>query len=173
VAERAAAFRLAFAHVAFLIQQPAVDVPAIAAAEKGSPLTAVETELLAERTAAARRWLDTYAPDEARVAVRTDGVPPDADALDEAQGAFLVALADRATGPDAPVTGPAWQALIFETAKALDQPAGRAFAALYAAFLGRASGPRAGWLLASLDRTFVIDRLREASGRAVASGEHG
>jgi lysyl-tRNA synthetase class 1 len=173
VAERAAAFRLAFAHVAFLIQQPAVDVPAIAAAEKGSPLTAVETDLLGERMAAARRWLDTYAPGEARVAVRTDGVPPDADTLGEAQGAFLVALADRAAGPDAPVTGPAWQALIFETAKALELPAGRAFGALYAAFLGRASGPRAGWLLASLDPTFVIDRLREASGRAVASGEHG
>ena len=84
------------------------------------------------------------------------------------------ALADRAAAPRCPrPTGPAWQALIFETAKGLDLPAGRAFAALYAAFLGRASGPRAGWLLASLERTFVIDRLRAASGRAVASGEHG
>jgi lysyl-tRNA synthetase class 1 len=172
VAERAAAFRLAFAHVAFLIQQPAVDVPATAAAEKGSPLTAVEADLLAERVAAARRWLDTYAPEEARVAVQTDRVPPEADALEDAQRAFLGALADHADRPDAPVAGPAWQAVIFETAKSLELPPGRAFAALYAAFLGRASGPRAGWLLASLDRTFVIGRLREASGRAGASGEH-
>ena len=37
--------------------------------------------------------------------------------------------------------------------------------ALYLAFLGRPNGPRAGWLLASLDRGFVIRRLREA-GRA-------
>jgi lysyl-tRNA synthetase class 1 len=189
VAERAAAFRLAFAHVAFLIQQPAVDLPdtagstpalrsgvllaATAEAEKGSPLTPLETDLLAERAVAARRWLDAYAPEEARVAVRTDGLPPEVEALDEAQRAFLAALADRAARPDAPTAGAAWQALIFETAKGLDLPAGRAFVALYAAFLGRTSGPRAGWLLASLDRGFVIGRLTEASGRRDASGEHG
>ncbi len=30
------------------------------------------------------------------------------------------------------------------------------------------SGPRAGWLLAALDRSFVIGRLREASAAKVA-----
>jgi lysyl-tRNA synthetase class I len=44
-----------------------------------------------------------------------------------------------------------------------DLPAGRAFAALYAAFLGRSNGPRAGWLLASLDQAFVANRLGEAA----------
>jgi lysyl-tRNA synthetase class I len=43
-------------------------------------------------------------------------------------------------------------------------PAGKAFAALYAAFLGRSNGPRAGWLLASLEPSFVLERLRAASG---------
>jgi lysyl-tRNA synthetase class I len=33
---------------------------------------------------------------------------------------------------------------------------------LYAAFLGRSNGPRAGWLLASLEPAFVIARLRDA-----------
>jgi lysyl-tRNA synthetase class I len=37
-----------------------------------------------------------------------------------------------------------------------------AFSTLYAAFLGRSNGPRAGWLLASLDPRFVIQRLRDA-----------
>ena len=188
VADRAAAFRLAFAHVAFLIQQPAVEpagsspappsgaLSRTAAAEKGSALTLLEAELLDERAVASRRWLDTYAPDEARVTVRADGLPAEARTLDDAQTAFLGELADRAAGaarPDAPTAGSAWQALIFETAKALDLPPGRAFAALYAAFLGRTSGPRAGWLLASLDRAFVVGRLREGSGRTVATGEPG
>ncbi len=31
-----------------------------------------------------------------------------------------------------------------------------AFISLYLAFLGRPNGPRAGWLLASLERDFVI-----------------
>ncbi len=173
IAERAAAFRLAFAHVAFLIQQPAVDLLATATAEKGSSLTPLEADLLAERATAARRWLDTYAPEEARVAVRRDGLPAEARALEDGQVAFLRALAERAAGAGAPAAGAAWQALIFETAKATELPPGRAFAALYAAFLGRTSGPRAGWLLASLDHVFVIDRLAEAAGGTVASGEHG
>jgi lysyl-tRNA synthetase class 1 len=42
-------------------------------------------------------------------------------------------------------------------------PAGRAFDAIYRAFLGRPNGPRAGWLLASLDPEFVVKRLREAA----------
>ena len=40
---------------------------------------------------------------------------------------------------------------------------GVAFAALYLAFMGRTNGPRAGWLLASLEPDFVISRLEEAS----------
>ena len=63
------------------------------------------------------------------------------------------------------MAGDAWQARIFDTAKEVGLPAGRAFAALYLAFLGRSSGPRAGWLLASLERDFVLSRLREAAGR--------
>ena len=38
------------------------------------------------------------------------------------------------------------------------------FGALYVAFLDRINGPRAGWLLSSLDPAFVIHRLREAAG---------
>jgi lysyl-tRNA synthetase class 1 len=37
------------------------------------------------------------------------------------------------------------------------------FAALYLSVLGQPSGPRAGWLLASLPREFVAERLRAAS----------
>ena len=57
-----------------------------------------------------------------------------------------------------PAGGEAWQALIFDTSKALGMRAGDAFAAIYRAFLDRSNGPRAGWLLASLDRVFVIGR---------------
>ncbi len=32
------------------------------------------------------------------------------------------------------------------------------------AFLGRTNGPRAGWLLASLEPGFVVARLRAAAG---------
>jgi len=54
--------------------------------------------------------------------------------------------------------------LIFKVAEAAALPAGRAFGSLYMAFLGRTNGPRAGWLLASLDLVFVVERLRAAAG---------
>jgi lysyl-tRNA synthetase class I len=98
------------------------------------------------------------------MAVR-DTLPPEVDALDGEQRAFLAALAGVASAPDrGPSGGDAWQTAIFTTAASLGLPAGRAFAALYLAFLGRPNGPRAGWLLAGLDAAFVARRLCEAAG---------
>jgi len=41
-----------------------------------------------------------------------------------------------------------------------------AFSAIYLAFLGKDSGPQAGWFLAALDREFVLRRLEEAARHA-------
>jgi len=169
VVAEAWAFRPAFAHLAMLVQIPGVDVAARIEAEKGSPLTELERAILDERVAAARAWLEAYAPDRARLAVRHDGLPPDVDALEDDQRAFLAALA-AAAATDPPAGGDAWQSAIFEAGTATDVPPGRAFAALYLAFLGRTNGPRAGWLLASLDPAFVVGRLREAADERIDRG---
>jgi lysyl-tRNA synthetase, class I len=161
VASEAAAFRPAFAHLALLLQVPNVDVEARVQAEKGSGLTEREHEILDERVDAARGWLASYAPERARVTVRRDTVPGEATQLDESQRAYLLALADSATGSTS-AAGDEWQNTIFDVANAHGVEAKAAFAALYLAFLGRPNGPRAGWLLASLDRDFVIERLRQA-----------
>ncbi len=161
VAAEAAAFRPAFGHLALLAQIPGVDVAARVAAEKGSPLSGRERALLDERVAAARSWLTAYAPERARIEVRRDALPAEASVLEADQRTYLAALATAAeAGP--PAAGDAWQALIFSVAAAAELPAARAFAALYLAFLGRPNGPRAGWLLASLDPAFVAGRLRAA-----------
>jgi lysyl-tRNA synthetase, class I len=166
VAAEANAYRPPFAHLALLLQIPKVDVAARVEAEKGSPLTEREMQILDERLRAARAWLDTYAPERAIVAIR-ETLPEEAVAgLDVDQRRYLAALADRAiAAPAPPASGEAWQDLIFTTAGASGLTNGKAFAALYAAFLGRPNGPRAGWLLASLDTTFVLGRLREAGSR--------
>jgi lysyl-tRNA synthetase class 1 len=163
VAEEATAFRPAFGHLALLLQIPGVDIRARMEAEKGAPLTQLETAVLAERTASARAWLDSYAPERARLVIRHDAVPDEVAALDEPQRAYLGSLATAAEA-ESPRSGDAWQTLIFRTATAAELPAGRAFGALYAAFLGRNNGPRAGWLLASLEPVFVVERLRAAAG---------
>jgi lysyl-tRNA synthetase, class I len=155
-------FRPSFAHLALLAQIPGADIDAHVEAEKGGGLDAVERGILSERLAAAQAWLATYAPESARMAVRHDGLPPEAAAgLTEQQRSFLADLAEEP--PPAGAAGDAWQAAIFESAKAGGLAAGEAFRALYLAFLGRPSGPRAGWLLAGLDHAFVVGRLREAA----------
>ncbi len=170
VAADAALFRPAFSHLALLLQIPGVSVAARVEAEKGSALTERETAILDERARAARNWLAAYAPERAVVAVR-DTLPADAvAALDDEQRRYLGALGDAALSAAAPpASGEAWQDLIFAIAADAGLPNGRAFAALYAAFLGRANGPRAGWLLASLDPTFVTERLRAAAAPGVAA----
>lgn len=172
-AEAAAAYRPAFGHLALLAQIPGVDIAARVAEEKGGPLTAAEELTLAERLAAARAWLDAYAPESAIVRVRREALPPEAADLGEDQRAFLGALADAAAA-EAPAGGDAWQTLLFRVAGEAGLPAGRAFGALYLAILGRPNGPRAGWLLASLEPGFVGGRLREAAGwHDRGSGEAG
>ena len=163
VAAEAARYRPAFAHLALLAQIPGVDVAGRVAAEKGSALTVDERHILDERLAAVGGWLESYAPERARIEIRRDALPVEAAALGEDQRMWMGALA-RAAEAAPPTSGDGWQARIFEVAAAAALPAGRAFGALYVAFLGRTNGPRAGWLLASLDTGFVVERLRAAAG---------
>jgi lysyl-tRNA synthetase class 1 len=168
----AARFRFPFSHLATLSQIPGVDLAATAQDEKGAALDEVELASLERRTIAARKWLEHFAPDDARIVVQPT-LPPEAATLDALDRAFLAALSERAkelttdpdglAGPAAAADGEAWQAAIFETATEGGIKAGRAFRALYLAFLGRPNGPRAGWLLAKLDGEFVVARLREAA----------
>jgi lysyl-tRNA synthetase class 1 len=163
----AAAFRPAFGHLALLVQIPGIDLQTRIEAEKGSPLTPRELEILDARAKAARAWLETYAPESARILVRREAVPSEAGDLHADQRRFLARLADRVAAA-APNSGDDWQSLIFEVAHADDVPPRRAFEAIYLAFLGRPNGPRAGWLLASLDSGFVRERAWEASGWTAA-----
>jgi lysyl-tRNA synthetase class 1 len=166
-AAEAAAYRPAFSHLALLEQIPGIDVVERVTAEKASALTHREAGVLAERRDAARAWLESYAPERARLAVQRDALPAAAEELDDAQRSYLGALAEALA--DAGWDGESVQAAIFATAHARDLPSGRAFGALYLAFLGRSSGPRAGWLLAALDREFVLGRLREAAAAGVGA----
>jgi len=163
VPAEASAFRPAFGHLAMLIQIPGVEVVERIESEKGSALTDREQAVLDQRAGAARAWLETFAPESARLTIHREALPPAAAELDTPQRRFLARLADRASREE-PGSGDAWQTLIFTVATEEGVPSRRAFEAIYRAFLDRPNGPRAGWLLASLDRAFVIGRASEAAG---------
>jgi len=163
VEAEAASFRPSFSHLALLVQLPGVDVRERVETEKGAALTPRELAVLDERVSAARAWLETYAPPSAVVAVQRDALPHAAADLDDDQQRFLAMLSNEAEG-EAPTTGEEWQSLIFRIAKDEGVAPRRAFEAIYLAFLGRPNGPRAGWLVASLDPAFVYKRAWHASG---------
>jgi lysyl-tRNA synthetase class 1 len=99
--------------------------------------------------------------------IQRDALPASVAELDPGQQRFLAKLAERAAREE-PASGDAWQTLIFTVATEEGVPGRRAFEAIYRTFLDRPNGPRAGWLLASLDRAFVVARAREAGGLAGA-----
>ena len=162
VEAEAALYRPPFLHLS-LIVQTGRDPHRYFADEKGSELTAREHEILDERIESVSIWLANFAPESARYRVALADMPAEVARLADEQRLYLEALA-LAAEANPPTTGDAWQTLIFDTATAAGLAPGRAFGALYIAFLGRPNGPRAGWLLASLQPVFVLERLRQAGG---------
>lgn len=160
-----AGFVVRFSVVASWIQIPSIEPGREAALLKGSALTSDEQVDLDARIALARVWLERWAPEEARYSVAAT-LPDAVNTLSGPQRAFLGRAKDQIGRiTDAEVM----QERLYEIAKevGLVTPEGKvsrdAFAALYLAFIGRPNGPRAAWLLVTLDPSFVVGRLAEAS----------
>ncbi|HEX5396965.1 MAG TPA: lysine--tRNA ligase, partial [Candidatus Limnocylindria bacterium] len=155
-----------FVQVATYAQMPGATTERMAeqiGRHRGVPLDAPEVGELASRLETVERWLPDWAPERIRFSVALDGLPEAAAALTEPQRRYLESLATVLRTTDA-WDGETLQSIIFDRARELQLPPGKAFNAIYLSFVGRASGPRAGSLFASLDRQFVIDRLRVAAG---------
>lgn len=152
--------RMRFAKVAYLMQMPTVDIEATAAAEMGRPLSAPDRAELQARVEDARRWLATYAPDHYRFQVQPNLPAVD---LSPTQRDFLTRLG-AIIGERERWVGEELHERIHMLKNELGLPSKDAFSAIYLVFLGKSSGPQAGWFLASLDRAFVLARLREISG---------
>jgi lysyl-tRNA synthetase class 1 len=108
----------------------------------------------------ARRWLATYAPDHYRFQVQP--MLPAVN-LSPGQRDFLTRLG-AIIGERERWVGEELHERIHALKTEMGLPSRDAFAAIYLVFLGKPSGPQAGWFLAALDRGFVLARLREISG---------
>lgn len=158
-------YRPRFIKVAQLAQLPQVDLERVVAQDKGAPLTDADRHELAARVADARRWLRTYAPDHYKFEVRAE--LPHAP-LSAAQRRYLARVADVLG--ERVWRGEELQACLHALKDEVGLSPREAFGAIYQAFLGKDSGPQAGWMLAALDREFVIGRLREAAKMPVQGG---
>lgn len=140
-----------------LVQMPHLDAKAEMAKRLGGALTPADEKHLDERLASAREWVANYASEEEKTRLQ-ETLPARAQELSHVQRAFLHALADALPTQ---WEDDAIQTTVFEVARLtpIEQP--QAFKALYRVFLDREAGPKAGNLLAFLDRDFVAKRCRE------------
>ncbi|MGH8908963.1 MAG: lysine--tRNA ligase [Egibacteraceae bacterium] len=149
-------FTISFDLLLSILQLPHLDVFSEAAKLKGAPLDTDEVRDLEYRRSSALHWLEHYADDTDRIRVQ-ESLPESAAALTHAQRAFLQKLAQSLAAVE--WSADALQAAIFDAARLTPLPQGSAFRAMYRVLLDRDSGPRAGNLLAFLDRSFVISRF--------------
>ncbi len=108
----------------------------------------------------ARAWVEQYADENQRIKLLEELDGATTGQLTEEQRGYLSALATVLEGT--PWEGGAVQDAVFNTSKEVGLKARDAFGAIYLCMLGRGRGPRAGFFLASLDRDWVLARLREA-----------
>lgn len=149
-----------FQVVSALVQLPHLDEVKEITKRKGAPLTEIEQRHLDQRIASAKMWVENYATEEEKTKLQ-ETLPARAQDLTAAQRAFLHRVAEAL--PETQWDDDGLQTKVFEVARLtpIDQPV--AFKAIYRVLLDREQGPKAGNLLAFLERDFVIKRFRELS----------
>lgn len=118
------------------------------------------TELGLEKWAKyAKIWIEKYAPESEKFTIQSE-MPETVSTLSIQQKQYLGIVSREL---DNQWSAEDFQMRIYELSKELELPAKQAFAALYTVLTGKDHGPRAAWLLLSLDKAFLQKRLTDAS----------
>jgi len=131
--------------------------------ELSEGLDAASMGALESKVSRARAWVAAHAPEDARFTVQPAMTDEARAQLTDLQRDLLGAVAGAlAAGP--------WEAgdihnTVHDLGHARGMKAGDAFGAVYLAVLGKRRGPRLGYVLATMDRGWVLGRLAEASHR--------
>lgn len=119
-----------------------------------------QLDQLGERERYAKIWLKRFAPERYIFSVQ-EKLPAEAKKLSKEQKEFLERI-KKILEDSEKITGDELHQEIHKLKKELKINPRDAFAAIYLIFIGKDSGPQAGWFLASLEREFVIKRIEEA-----------
>ena len=117
-----------------------------------------DEEYLRQRKEHASYWLDHFAPRAIRFTVQK--TMPTVSFTEE-EKKLLQEFVEKS--PDTPWDADHIHNLIHTISQKQNISQKKAFTAVYKAILGENRGPRAGFFLSNLDRTFVINRFKEAS----------
>lgn len=155
-------YRMRFSLVAFLVQMPHLSLHDEAHQDKGSALTEYEAQVLEQRARYARFWLTTYAPEKYVYKLAVDTVPEGARVCSALQRQALVAILTFVQEHET-IDGALLHAELHRIKDELSIEPKELFTAIYQSFLGRDSGPQAGWFLSVLPKDFLIARLQQVT----------
>jgi lysyl-tRNA synthetase class 1 len=147
-----------FSQIAFFVQMPHMDIYEEVAKMKESPLTDEDRAEIDLRSEYAKRWLAQYAEDRFIFQLQ-ETMPEAAGALTAEQKSAVQLFADKLEGLEA-VDGQAIHELTHQVKEESELSPKEFFTALYLLFLGKESGPKVGWFMSTLDKDFVLERLR-------------
>lgn len=148
-----------FRDVANYVQLPDVEIQKKFEEIKGSSLTDEEKEILKKRAEYAQKWLEGYAPEDAKFEM-AEFLPESAKNLNDKQKDFLdkvAGLVEKTSNPDD------LQVNLYNLASEVGISTKDAFSAIYLVFLGKEHGPRAAWFLLQYPKEKVVKRIEEAS----------
>jgi len=109
----------------------------------------------------ARIWVERYAPESEKFTIQ-EKLPEIAKNLSSKQKELLAKIAKEI---DIKMNPEQFQTAIYNIGKELGLDGKETFAAIYLSLLGKDYGPRAAWLILSLDKKFVEERFIDASKR--------
>jgi lysyl-tRNA synthetase class 1 len=107
----------------------------------------------------ARVWVEKFAPQEDKFTVQKQ-LPAEAKNLSKEQKEFLKKLSQEL---DKTWQAEEFQTRIYDLGKELGLNGKQTFAAIYLSLIGKDHGPKAAWLILSMDKEFVKQRFDEAA----------
>lgn len=125
----------------------------------------IKEEGLEEWAKYARIWVDRFAPESDKFTI-SEEVPEAVKTLSSEQKAFLKEVSELLNTQTDPEE---LQKVIYEKSKEMNISSKEAFSAMYLALLNKSHGPKAGWLLLSLDKDFVQKRFTLSSEQSASS----
>ncbi len=119
----------------------------------------IKKEGLTEWAKYAKVWVEKYAPESEKFTIQEE-LPKMVEELSQKQKELFVKVSQELGKK---WTGEEFQTKIYELGKELGLNGKDTFSAIYLSLIGKDYGPKAAWLILSLDKKFVQQRFKEAS----------
>lgn len=146
-----------FSHIAMLSQIFADDNKVLETLKRTGHYKEDREDLIRERIRLARNWAGLYVPEKNRIGL-LENFNEVKEKLSNEQNLFLLKISEYLSkGERIPDD---IQNYIFNVANEMGLPLRKAFQAVYLSLLGTTRGPKAGTLIASLEKEWVINRFK-------------